>query len=276
MPPQPNSPSSVCGASTSTRFQPPITPALPPARRRATASATQAEQRPTSSDPRRTRCRTGCARRSRRAKPSDERTRAASVRPTPPERRRRARRRTSQPNSARPGRPVSAATVTGVLCEAAFFGSLARQPRALGVRPLEAADPDAARRGGRARCGARSRPAPSGRSSRVRGPARLVEERVADRGVGEADRAAARAAPSAERARRPPAPDDGRGDHVPRSAREARLREREEQARPTRAIARRRPRASEPRARRAGRRRASRGSRRRGSARRSTDPRRTS
>ena len=49
--------------------------------------------------------------------------------------------------------PVSAATVTGVLCDAAFFGSLPFRCDAIGVRALEPADADALDRMVRARSG---------------------------------------------------------------------------------------------------------------------------
>ena len=60
-PPQPNSPSSVCGASTSTRSGVPITRAP----RCAHGDRREREQRPRRAGPRRARCRRGCARRSR-------------------------------------------------------------------------------------------------------------------------------------------------------------------------------------------------------------------
>ena len=51
--------------------------------------------------------------------------------------------KTSQPMSASPMNPSSAATVTGVVCEAAFFGSLPLSPVRSAYARLNPPAPDA-------------------------------------------------------------------------------------------------------------------------------------
>ena len=249
VPPQPNSPSSVCGARTSTRCQDSITSSPSPSARTAPAPATRAgsgggaaaartarsaRAGPRTSDPRRARCRRGCARRSRRraaAIARQARPLNADAGPAQGDEERR-RRRASRAAAAR-GCPVSAATVTAVLCDAAFFGSLPLQADAVGVRALEAADADALDRV------VRGDPDPLRDQLRaaarrlVQARARLAQQRVAD--VRRPERDGGDHAPRRPRARRAArqrqrnAGDDGGADH---QRREARLREREEQAGP--------------------------------------------
>ena len=140
---------------------------------------------------------------------------------------------TSQPAAPARGSPSSAATVTGVLCDARLLRLLPAQARAVGVRPLEAAD-------------ARRRRA--GWSSAIFAPSVISPKRplvARFRPFSEASkiewRTLGAAIPADEQhdagqsdsRRRPPAPDEGRGGQRPGHQRgEARLREREEQADP--------------------------------------------
>ena len=61
-------------------------------------------------------------------RPTANDTREVKPRPSPREGRERAPLEQSQPKRRRPGSPSSAATVTGVVCEAAFFGRLPGSP----------------------------------------------------------------------------------------------------------------------------------------------------
>ena len=68
-----------------------------------------------------------CTRIATKASPNASRAAPSNPRREPPERRWRARCRRATSSSSRPGSPVSAATVIGVVCDAAAFGSLPRR-----------------------------------------------------------------------------------------------------------------------------------------------------
>ena len=207
------------------------------ASRRAARRAPRA--RPGRGDPRwsglrRARCRTGSARgsRSRLLRTRDATCRRSRGRAAGS--RRASAVPASQSRSASPGSPVSAATVIGVVCDAAAFGSLPFRPLSCCVRVLEPADADAEHRvmlddlqAGRDELRA------AARDVRERGR-RLALEPVADlrRAEPPATRSPRRAQRRRERrpggARRP-----RRSTHTAREERgEARLRERRQQPGP--------------------------------------------
>ena len=162
---------------------------------------------------------------------------AAAARPTNVRRTRRkaaaSAAATSQSRSTSPGTPVSAATVTGVLCDAAAFGSLPFRPARSAYARLKPATPTPT----------------AGWSTAMSTPREISEARplvasfqpllVCSSSVwrtcgAENPSASATAAVSAIASERAPAPDERRRDQRPHDQRrEARLRVRVEQARAT-------------------------------------------
>ena len=149
MPPQPNSPSSVCGASTSARCHCSITQAPPPSPRSgggvSAAGTTLGARRarrgrrgPTSSGPRRTRCRRASARRSRRAR-GRRRARADAAPRLNAARKQRDEQRGEEREARKPrlGRDGHRRVMRRRLLRI-----LALEPHAFSVRAFEAADAD--------------------------------------------------------------------------------------------------------------------------------------
>ena len=235
MPPQPNSPSSVCGARTSARCQlldhaGTASLALLPAAR---VERDEADAAARSSDPRRSRCRrasgtriaaSASPRRARR-----RRRRRSSRRNAGSEQRdERARRTAPRPTSAGLRRDGHRRVVRGRRLRV-----LPLQVHPLSVRVLEAAHADTAHRMGLGDADpVRDEARPAARRAVQPGPScgAAIECRIC--GCATAIPATTTAA-SADRDERPPAPGDRRhADDRHEQRREARLRERDEQAEP--------------------------------------------
>ena len=174
MPPQPNSPSSVCGASTSARLT--AVDHRAGLQRCGARDRDQREQAPERAGPRRARCRRGCARGSR---PRLVRTRAGRApsksRPRRAERRARAPRRRASRRGSKPGEPGLGGDGDRRRVRRGRLRLLAAEVRQVGVRALKPPMPTPITGWWYGDLDARSRRASSGRSSRATATALLAD-----------------------------------------------------------------------------------------------------